>query len=418
MVNVKVRVPSLAVLLCFTLPVITHEDDGVASDCLTLQGNYEWSIVNACDVTVDMAWCMDYDDRCDWTVNWNTKRGLKAGESVSTGTRTDAPIVTFRVAACASDDLFEGMWRTPDRDNSVVCLAPKSAVNLLTGRYDAEERSFPPDSQSRHGETEPSSTSLLAEAFRDLSVVRGGDDCIEVLNDRGYVATEQGYTEREVTYLRNSCGYTIAVSSCRAVGIEVGGRFACGGAHNPNYYSGLVHLNAFERKVMWEGPIHVAACRVGKGGFAFDPDGWDGEGGFTCLDLRNTIGGVSYSKETEQLSEPNECIEWDTPVPSNDNPSCTYGYRNICDQIVTLAYRNPNWRGGLDYSVLKSEVVTENETVLLISLRCVGPVMLYRTGEAHDQQAKSPTIYPSVQVSSSVGSGERRTDVSRTVITI
>lgn len=34
--------------------------------------------------------------------------------------------------------------------------------------------------------------------------------------------------------------------------------------------------------------------------------------------------------------------------------------------------------------------------------------MLYRTGDTHDQQAKSPAVYPSVQVSSHAGSGEDR----------
>ena len=353
--DVQMRMLTLAVLLCLVLPSIAHEDDGVASDCLTLEGTYDWSIVNACDVTVDMAWCMDYDDRCDWTVNWNTKRGLKAGESVSTGTRTDAPIVTFRVAACASDDPFEGMWRTPDRDNGVVCLAPKSGVNLLTGYYEEEDVDLPkPETRAQHNESELRSNEPKSAEFSESSVVRGGDGCIQVVNKRRILAGESGVSVGNLVYLRNSCEYTFAVSRCRAVSFGVAGANACGSPYNPNYYSGTIHIYAGDTDGGWEGPIHVAACRVGEDGFAFDPDGWDGEGGFTCLDLRNTNGDVSYSKETEQLSEPNECIEWDTPVPSNDNPSCTYGYRNICDQTVTLAFRNPNWGGGLDYSVLKS----------------------------------------------------------------
>ena len=64
------------------------------------------------------------------------------------------------------------------------------------------------------------------------------------------------------------------------------------------------------------------------------------------------------------------------------------------------------------------EVVPESETVLSTSLGCVEPVMLYRTEDTHDQQAKSPAVHPSVQVSSSVGSREKRTDVGETVITI
>ena len=63
------------------------------------------------------------------------------------------------------------------------------------------------------------------------------------------------------------------------------------------------------------------------------------------------------------------------------------------------------------------EVVPKNETLLTIGLRRVGPVMLYRTGVTHDQQAKSPVIHPCVQVSSGVGNRERRPDVGGNVIT-
>ena len=44
--------------------------------------------------------------------------------------------------------------------------------------------------------------------------------------------------------------------------------------------------------------------------------------------------------------------------------------------------------------------------------------MLYRTGDTHDQQAKSPVVHPAVQASGGVGTSEMRSDVVGTVVTI
>ena len=239
-----------------------HEDGDVESECLVLEQGHFWNIVNACDMTLDVSWCVeDAEDDCDWL----DERLMRSGESVSTRRRSEVSI-SVRVVACRTDGEYGGMWGEPAlADDSASCIVPRHGARLIAERA----------AQDSVSELEPPIGEQPPEARGESPqppVARSGDDCIELLAERGY------------TYLKNSCDYTVAVSRCRAVGVEVAGAFACGGPYNPRYYSGFVHLNAGESEGGWEGPIHVAACRVGQDGLAFDPDGWDGKGGFACLD--------------------------------------------------------------------------------------------------------------------------------------
>ena len=55
------RVAVAVCLVALAVPAFAHEDDGMATECIELDGRGDfWQLVNTCNVRLDMAWCLEY----------------------------------------------------------------------------------------------------------------------------------------------------------------------------------------------------------------------------------------------------------------------------------------------------------------------------------------------------------------------
>ena len=235
--------PFSAVLILLILSgfATAHEDAGIASECLALEQADNWHIVNVCDIPIDMFWCMGDGSMCDWRREGN----MRSGDSVATGVSGQAAIAVD-VVACRRDAPFIGVWGSPDmEDGSIMCLAPHDGVSQLTEEIVTEET---------------------------VTAASDANHCIEFYNE----------PEFSNNYMKNTCDYKVAVVACFLDG--KGAYTSCG--NSPSYYSPyLIYLYPQKSSFVGTKEKHtlIAACPKSASGLFFDPDGWDGKGGFACL---------------------------------------------------------------------------------------------------------------------------------------
>ena len=242
---VKHAVPTI-LALCGTVSVAAHEDDGIASDCLETVAEMErWHIRNRCDVKVHIAWCEEDDDgHCAWKSGPN----LEPGGTHSTGRVSDES-AQFKAAGCRSDFGHGGMWGTPDQNtDAFICLTPKSGALRLTATVEDD--------------------------------LQDSTHCLE------------GIARDDQLYIQNTCDYATAMAYCDKTGLSPD--HACG-KDEERFYTLVLELQPGEE---WGSPydsIEAEACRIVRQGTSpFDPDGWDGHGGFECLaELTSVAGSAS-----------------------------------------------------------------------------------------------------------------------------
>lgn len=241
-----------ALLAVAVWPAHAHESDTTAGDCLeqAVVGD-RWHVGNACDYMVQASWCID-EGRT--TCAWHTPTMLSAGDSYSTGRLASQPLRT-RFAGCRSElPDYGGMatgvdWRTAEY-KCVVAVPGAGAVGG-SGAEDANPHS------------------------RCMEPVAHASD--------GALA------------LRNRCDYAIGIAWCGLEGWPEDDPLRCG-ADPDAYYTMVSEVLPGDSKHMhnWE-TVDAVACR-GLGYGSFDPDGFDGAGGYRCVDEDLKPGNGSFNR--------------------------------------------------------------------------------------------------------------------------
>lgn len=229
------------------LRVHGHDD---VSACVELVAEGDrWHLANRCEYGLDVSWCPVEDGECIWKGKQSMSAAGTVGDSFSTGYPTAKPL-NGHVVACRNDPPdYGGMWGTVDQGS---------------GRY-----------------------WCLDPHFEEVDVAvdtRVEDDthCIESVRESGL--TKGNNRPWSHVRLANKCDYDVHIAYCYANADSDRWHdiFVCG--HRPGTYyrptkTVLSRAGWGQDTELLHGgaEVELAACRYG-----FDPEGWDGEGGYRC----------------------------------------------------------------------------------------------------------------------------------------
>ncbi len=228
---------------------IAHER---VDDCIELVADAgRWHLVNRCDYALEMDWCLIEGNICVWKGKQSLSTAGDAGDSYSTG-YPSGDAVRGHVVACRNDPPdYGGMWGSVVQGSGRYwCLDPHfEETDILTSGTAPDDNhcvEFGPRYEARYGHR-----NQLHGTFQNM---------------------------------RNVCGYSVEVVRCYIPPNDQWLRSALCGEVGRRYYPlGFdLHLEAGGEsgdRALHADPMRWAACRHG-----FDPNGWDGNGGFRCLD--------------------------------------------------------------------------------------------------------------------------------------